>query len=81
MIMDSQNEFQTGTNAFGRWIEKLNHKLFPLLGPPPLGPYDEEPVAKPAVQLCPLCGHRMDEHEIDRSGERTQLYCPTETAA
>jgi hypothetical protein len=59
-----------------KFIDRLNQRLLPWLGPPPLGPYDDEP-AQPAVRVCPLCGNPMDDHEIDRSGERTQLYCPT----
>ncbi|GLU87972.1 hypothetical protein Agsp01_02270 [Agromyces sp. NBRC 114283] len=57
-------------------IDKLNAKLLPYIGPPPLGPYDEEPVAE-RPPACPLCGKPMSEHDIDRSGERTQLHCPT----
>ena len=53
----------------------MNARLLPWIGPPPLGPYDEEPVpAGPAA--CPLCGAPMSQHDIDRSGERTQLHCP-----
>ncbi|WP_232497808.1 hypothetical protein [Agromyces humatus] len=56
-------------------IDRLNATLLPYIGPPPLGPYDEEP--KPnAAPTCPLCGKPMADHEIDRSGERTQLHCP-----
>ena len=48
----------------------------------PLGPYDDEvPVQDRPVARCPLCGAPMTEHDIDRSGERTQLRCPAPTAA
>ncbi|MEA9986135.1 MULTISPECIES: hypothetical protein [Subtercola] len=61
----------------GNW---LNARLFPYLGPPPLGTVDQrEPAERAAEALtraCPLCGAPMSEHEVDRSGERTQLYCP-----
>lgn len=57
-------------------FDKLNRKLVPYIGPPPLGPYNETPLPAPATKLCPLCGTPMADHEIDRSGERTQLYCP-----
>jgi hypothetical protein len=63
-------------SGFQRAFDALNAKLFPWLGPPPLGPYDQEPERPVAHQLCPLCGQAMALHEIDRSGERTQLYCP-----
>ncbi len=56
------------------FFNKLNRKLLPYLGPPPLGPYDEPPVQP--VRDCPLCGKPMADHEIDRSGIKTQLYCP-----
>lgn len=62
-------------------FDKLNRKLVPYIGPPPLGPYNETPPAVPAPKLCPLCGVPMSEHEIDRSGERTQLYCPRPSPA
>lgn len=58
------------------WADRLNRTLFPWIGPPPLGPYDEEPPGDPQLKPCPLCGAPMSEHEIDRSGPRTQLYCP-----
>jgi hypothetical protein len=66
---------RTGNRGYAGLIERLNARLLPYLGPPPLGPYNEEPaLARPAA--CPLCGARMSEHDIDRSGERTQLHCP-----
>ncbi|MET1042546.1 MAG: hypothetical protein ABWX59_00325 [Microbacteriaceae bacterium] len=63
-------------SAFGNWIEKLNVKLRPYIGAPPLGPYNEPPLPPRETHACPLCGHPMSEHRVDRSGERTQLYCP-----
>ncbi|TFD95145.1 hypothetical protein E3T61_00460 [Cryobacterium lactosi] len=60
--------------GFTAW---LNGRLLPFIGPPPLGPYDDEvPVQERPVARCPLCGEPMTEHDIDRSGERTQLRCP-----
>ena len=60
------------------WVNKT---LFPWIGPPPLGPYnvipDEEVAAAKAASVCPICGQLMSAHEIDRSGERTQIYHPT----
>jgi len=76
MIMTRRTrDERTGTRGYAGFIERLNARLMPYLGPPPLGPYDEEPVpTRPAA--CPLCGAPMSEHVIDRSGERTQLHCP-----
>jgi hypothetical protein len=66
------------SGGVGNW---LNARLFPYLGPPPLGPIDRESAESKAERAltgaCPLCGRPMSEHEIDRSGERTQLYCPS----
>ncbi|GAA3885492.1 hypothetical protein GCM10022381_29510 [Leifsonia kafniensis] len=59
----------------------VNRTLFPWIGPPPLGPYTDEPEAEvraaKAQSVCPMCGELMSVHEIDRSGERTQIYHPT----
>ena len=64
--------------GFTAW---LNARLLPIIGPPPLGPYDDEvPVQERPVARCPLCGAPMTEHDIDRSGERTQLRCPLPTS-
>jgi hypothetical protein len=66
-------------------VHKLNRRLFPWIGPPPLGPYDvisdEEVQAAKAAATCPICGNLMRVHEIDRSGERTQIYHPTSAQA
>ncbi|WP_147303924.1 hypothetical protein [Subtercola boreus] len=63
--------------GLGGW---LNARLFPYLGPPPLGPFDtesaESKTERASAGSCPLCGRPMREHTIDRAGERTQLYCP-----
>jgi hypothetical protein len=60
------------------WVNKT---LFPWIGPPPLGPYNVVPeadvAAAKAASVCPICGNLMSIHEIDRSGERTQIYHPT----
>jgi hypothetical protein len=70
------NESKAG--GFTKWI---NRTLFPWIGPPPLGPYnvipEEEVKAAKAAAVCPICGELMSVHEIDRSGERTQVYHPT----
>ena len=64
------------------WWDRLNARLFPWIGPPPLGPYDQEPLPDPATKACPLCGSPMGEHRYDRGeGRPTYLRCPTETAA
>jgi len=61
--------------GYSGFIDRLNARLLPFIGPPPLGPYDEAPVPS-RPPSCPLCGAAMSAHEIDRSFERTQLRCP-----
>lgn len=57
--------------------EWLDGKLVPKLGGADLGPYDEE--SEESVRShdeCPLCGHPMAEHTIDRSTASAVLNCP-----
>jgi hypothetical protein len=65
------------------WWDRLNGALFPYIGPPPLGPYNEAPLQAPAEKACPLCGRPMSEHRFDRSTDHTatRMYCPTSDAA
>lgn len=58
-------------------IDWLNEKLYPVIGPPPLGPY-EPIVERIGVALCPVCGRPMSEHFIDHSTPDTILNCPVE---
>ena len=66
------NDFSGGTGLFNR----LNRRLFPYLGPPALGPYDQPPAPDPARAACPLCGAPMGRHEFARGNGPTKLYCP-----
>jgi hypothetical protein len=68
-------------NAKSPWWDRLNRRLFPYLGPPQLGPYDEPPLAPTGPKPCPVCGQRMDEHEIERGVGRTptRIHCPSGT--
>src|SRR5690554_2727779 len=57
--------------------EWLDGKLVPRLGGAELGPYDEESEESvKAHDACPLCGHPMGEHQIDRSHANAVLICP-----
>ena len=62
----------------GGWTARLNARLFPILGPPPVGLSGSDllPAAPAPVRGCPVCAQPMDQHEIDRTGERTRLHCP-----
>ncbi len=61
------------------WWDRLNRRLFPYLGPPPLGPYNEEPLPPVAEKACPLCGNPMSEHSFARSQDHksTRMHCPS----
>lgn len=68
--------------AKAAWWDRLNRTLFPYIGPPPLGPYGEAELPSTRAKPCPLCGHPMSEHEIERRENRpTSIHCPTGTAA
>jgi hypothetical protein len=62
----------------GSWWDRLNRSLFPYLGPPPLGPFNEEPLPPTGPKACPICAHPMDEHSIVRGDGRvaTRIHCP-----
>lgn len=69
------NDFSAGGGFFNR----LNRRLFPIIGPPPLGPYGADDIPPPDRQTspCPLCNRPMSEHTFDRRGSGpTKLYCP-----
>ena len=78
--MTRTNETAEPANDFegGGFFNRLNRRLFPYLGPPPLGPYDEAPRPDAAAAACPLCGAPMAGHRFDRTepGRPTKLYCP-----
>ncbi len=64
-----------GDGGYLGLIDWLNEKLYPLIGPPPLGPYDRV-VERIGGAMCPVCGSPMSEHFIDRSTPNTILNCP-----
>src|SRR5690606_23037772 len=60
-----------------RAAEWLDGVLAPGIGGADLGPYEEE--SEESVRshdACPLCGHPMGEHAIDRSNANAVLICP-----
>ncbi|KQV06935.1 hypothetical protein [Leifsonia sp. Root112D2] len=67
----------TGTRhspaGFAEW---LDDRLLPILGPPPLGPYDVETPPTPDHLLCPLCGTPMAGHTMERDGAHAFIHCP-----
>lgn len=66
------NDFASGRG----FVNRLNRVLFPWIGPPPLGPYDEPEPAPASERGCPLCGAPMDQHTKTLGGGRTLLRCP-----
>jgi hypothetical protein len=71
--VDPMNPF-SGRPGF---INNLNRIVYRYAGPAQVGiGRAEAPYTPPADPRCPLCGAPMAAHEIDRTGERTQLHCP-----
>lgn len=65
--------------AAGGWYKYYNNRLIKLAGPAAVGPYETTPppsVEERAERACPLCGRPINLHTFDRSGARTQMYCP-----
>jgi hypothetical protein len=60
-----------------RAVEWLDGKLFPVFGPPPIGPYDIEPEQK---TLCPLCNEPLLDHRLEIDEGHTYLHCPDDSA-
>ncbi len=64
-------------NAFTHFFDRIDRALLPAFGPPPV--VDEEaPERAPVDEVCPICGHPMFEHVIDRTTSNTVLICPTD---
>ena len=62
------------------WWDRINFALYPYLGPPKLGPYDQAPLPDATLKPCPLCGAPMAEHDLDRgAGRPTYVRCPSDT--
>ncbi|MCU1439478.1 MAG: hypothetical protein JWP85_475 [Rhodoglobus sp.] len=59
------------------FIDWFNEKVYKVVGPPPLGPYDPV-VERVGAAACPVCGRPMSEHTIDHSTNNAILNCPIE---
>ena len=57
-----------------RPFDWLNRKLLPVIGPPPLGPWEAS--GGQEVPVCPVCGHELREHTLDSSTDNPVLTCP-----
>ncbi|WP_157487915.1 MULTISPECIES: hypothetical protein [unclassified Leifsonia] len=63
-------------NAYAHFFEWVDSKLSPAFGESAPVAYDD--TERPAPQsACPICGHVMEEHEIERSTLNTVVECPT----
>ncbi|NEM92435.1 hypothetical protein [Galbitalea soli] len=64
--------------SWAQLIDKLNARLLPYIGPPPLGPYDEAPLPPTGAKPCPVCGNPMDAHTFDRlqGHAPSRMHCP-----
>lgn len=61
-------------SGFRRPFDWLNRKLLPVMGPPPLGPWEASDGQE--VGVCPVCGHELREHTLDSSTDNPVLSCP-----
>lgn len=81
MIVTRTDGFSRGNDfSGGGFFNRLNRRLFPWLGPPPLGPYDQAAATPAHERACPLCGAPMSNHTKGVADGRTLLYCPAEAA-
>lgn len=70
---DPMNPFD-GQPGFWNHVNKV---VYRLAGPAQVGSgRHEAPYVPPADPACPLCDRPMRDHVIDRTGHKTQLYCP-----
>lgn len=87
MVMAQTNSERDGSDEEPRpairdvgFFNWLNLTLRRYIGPPPVGPFDKPMTIDTEGARCPICGELMTEHDIDRSGPRTQLHCPKPAA-
>lgn len=72
MVKVTENPANTARERRAAWIDR---RLKPLIGPSPLGPWEETG----AVAItCPVCGALMADHVMDRSHHNPVLMCPAE---
>ncbi len=82
MIMESNSDrvpLRVRIREAGGLYRWFNTNLIRLAGPAAVGPYESTPPpteAQRAERACPLCGHPMNEHQIDRSGPKPLMHCP-----
>ena len=74
---ESRTDRETSQGGLLNFVEWLNEKVYRVVGPPPLGPYDPV-VEHVGMAMCPVCGRPMSEHTIDHSKASAILFCPAE---
>jgi hypothetical protein len=72
MVKVSENEASSARERRAAWVDR---RIKPLLGPSPLGPWEE---TGSLSITCPVCGRFMSEHTMDRSHRNSVLMCPAE---
>ena len=65
-------------SGFRRPFDWLDRKLLPVIGPPPLGPWEASD--RQEVHVCPVCGHELREHTLS-STDNPVLNCPVAHSA
>ncbi|MWB97802.1 hypothetical protein [Agromyces seonyuensis] len=63
-------------NGFTHFWERVDRVLLPVFEAPVLHDADRD-VGPIGAAPCPVCGHPMTEHAIERSEYDTVLECPT----
>ena len=80
---ERNSEYTNGMADRLPWWDRVNKALFPFMGPAQLGSPDEPPQVSSVGRPCPLCGHSMTEHVVERAGDwntATRLHCPVGAA-
>ena len=77
--MTRDREPSTGDKPFAHLSEKFNELLVDSSGEV-TGTQRDTKRPDPATETCPLCGHLMGEHSIDRSVPNAVLHCPVPDA-
>jgi hypothetical protein len=75
--MDMVQIVHDDSGRFVHFIERVNSRLKPALGPAMIGPFDDK---KLPAGPCPLCGEKMSAHAIEHTESDTILHCPAGVA-
>ena len=65
-----------GKGKFLGFFERVDNAMRPIFGPPKVTVELDGADGTPADLACPVCGHAMTEHAVDRELANSILYCP-----